>query len=145
MDIHSLTKKQNDRPPPGARVHTDANRDRAWPTSKARDGMYYGFTDKFGTKMVAQTQETWAEIGTMLEKQRRLLADQDKALKDQNDEIRRLRANFDELANKHENLREARRSELRKNIEEQVSPPAFAVPQSVNENDWFTPPKGSKT
>ena len=146
MDTLSFTRpKQAERAPPGARTFTDGTRDRAWPAVKAVHGKYYGFTDNYGTKMVAQTMETWTEIGTELEKQRQLLRRQDGVIKDQIDEIRRLRGKLDEITTKHENLRAVRRGEVRRDIEAQAALPEAPVSTTMDENNWFIKPKGTKS
>jgi hypothetical protein len=115
-------------PRPGERIVEDQTR--AWPAVKAVRGKYYIFTDPHGDKMVAQTQDTWEALGTVIEQQRLTMRGQDTCIKQQSDEIRRLSGLLDDARNRLENLRGNHRALLKERVEAGMAPadqPGFNI------------------
>lgn len=125
MGILSNILKPN-RAPPGARTVDDQGK--AWPKLRAIDGKYYVFTDMHGDQLVAQTQATWEQLGTIIEEQRRTMRAQDTAIKNQSDEIRRLQAKLDDTTERLEILRSSHRAVLKEKVDAQLGPPAIEAP-----------------
>lgn len=111
MDMLSrILKPIKGQRPPNETMVTDPSK--AWPASPAVHGKYYGFTDNRGATMVAMTKETWEQLGTIMEQQRRSLVAQDTAIKAQSKHIQELTADRDDVLQKLTNLRSSHRELL---------------------------------
>lgn len=73
-------------------------------------GQYYDTTGPIGEPCVIMTRETWLDYGTLVEKQRSTMQDQDKRIKE-------LLEEYQSLLQSHNNLRDVRRAEKRPDIE----------------------------
>jgi hypothetical protein len=114
MDILSRILKPI-RATPGQRTVDDQGT--SWPRIPAVHGKYYGTTDHHGAHIVSMTKETWEELGTIIEQQRRTMRAQDSAIKQQSDEIRRLQGLYADATTRLETLRSNHRVLLKERVE----------------------------
>ena len=84
----------------------------AWPNSPAKKGLFYQVNDPVFQKdqLVVMLLDTWTEVGTVLESNKRIMAAQDARLKDLHATNNALAVQMNDLRERYENLRTAYRA-----------------------------------
>lgn len=84
-----------------------------WPNSRAQRGKYYGTPDPVwkGDQLIVMSNDTWLDFGTMVAKQRQVLKEQDDAINKQAAVIAQLTAKLNEVQDRLEATRAARKKE----------------------------------
>jgi hypothetical protein len=92
---------------------------REWPNVPAERGKFYALPDPIhiGTKLVVMSEDTWVDFGTVLEKQRRMMAQQDAEIRKLQGASGALASQLNDLQGRHSNLMDAYKKMKRGKLE----------------------------